>query len=230
MGAILLGSAGQSPVVVEETQSIPIPSQLPTDPVVLVDPSYPTEKVDAEHELPSGGLTGQILAKNSISDYNDSIIELVSGHEVPDQGNLDAIVLPSTLPSPELVGQEIIAPVGEVIELPDVLPQDEIILTEDDDAIVIPDSIPAGQEVLTEGTILSSPTITPTVTTGDKYYLHTQSIASDVWSIYHNLQKRPAIHIEDGTGQEIFTQIIHVTNNLARAYFGKPYIGTAHCN
>jgi len=161
---------------------------------------------------------------------NDSIIELVSGQEVPDQGNLDAIVLPSTLPSPELVGQEIIGPVGEVVELPSNLPQTGIILTEDDNAIVIPDSIPAGQEVLTEGTILPSPVPTPTIITGDKYYLHTQSVASDIWSIYHNLQKRPSIHIEDSSGKEIITEIIHVTNNLARAYFGKAYTGTAHCN
>ena len=46
MGAILLGSAGANPVVVEETQAIPIPTLLPSDPVVLADPPYIIEEAE----------------------------------------------------------------------------------------------------------------------------------------------------------------------------------------
>lgn len=162
---------------------------------------------------------------------NDSVIQLVSPNTLPDPGISTSIALPDSVPSSELIGVDSIQPVGEIIELPDNVLQDESVLTEDDDAIEIPSQIPTGENVLIDGVTLTDPVPpTQTVITGDKYYVHNQSIPNDVWNVYHNLQKRPAIHIEDSTGQEIITQIVHVTNNYLRVYFGKPYVGTAHCN
>jgi len=140
------------------------------------------------------------------SSNNDSVIQLGEGSFPSDQELATSIPLPSSVPP------------------------DELVLTENDDAIQIPDQIPAGEQVLIDPIELTAPVVFPTVIRGDKYYVHTQTVASDVWVITHNLQKHPAIHIEDSTGQEIIAEIVHVTNNIARVYFGGLYVGTAHCN
>lgn len=215
MGAILLGSNGQ----VTEESSILIPEAVNPDQILLTESITVAETVPETPSSPE-----HIEAENSI-------IQLASEGEIPEQGVLDSIALPETTPSPELVGSDPINPVDNTIELPNTIPLSEGILTEDDDSIQIPDSIPSGEEILIEGVTLVTPVSgTSTTITGDKYYKHTQSVASDTWNVYHNLQKRPAVHIEDATGQEIISQIVHVTNNYLRVYFGKPYVGTAHCN
>jgi hypothetical protein len=86
---------------------------------------------------------------------NDSVIELVPGASIPVPSEIvpivlpespvpspeligtdaiapvgDTIVLPSTVPSPELIGTDAIAPVGDMIEIPPVVPPDGIILLE----------------------------------------------------------------------------------------------------
>ena len=62
-------------------------------------------------------------------------------------------------------------------------------------------------------------------------YTHNQGSAAQIWYIVHNLNKRPAIHCEDMSGNEIIPQIIHTDNNNAQAHFGNAtYSGTAHCN
>ncbi len=66
---------------------------------------------------------------------------------------------------------------------------------------------------------------------GDLSYTHNQSIAAQTWNISHNLGKRPAIHIEDVSGNEMIPQIIHTDNNNAQAIFGNAtYSGVAYCN
>lgn len=66
---------------------------------------------------------------------------------------------------------------------------------------------------------------------GDLSYTHTQSSAAQTWNIVHNLGKRPAIHIEDGSGNQMIPQIIHIDINNAQALFGNAtYSGTAYCN
>jgi len=73
--------------------------------------------------------------------------------------------------------------------------------------------------------------IVKTAGLGDLHYVHTQSMAAQVWNINHNLGKRPSIHIEDMSGNEIIPHIIHVDNNNAQAVFGNAtYSGTAYCN
>ncbi len=66
---------------------------------------------------------------------------------------------------------------------------------------------------------------------GDLSYTHNQSIAAQTWNIPHNLGKRPAIHIEDVSGNLMIPQIIHTDNNNAQAIFGNAtYSGVAYCN
>lgn len=80
MGAILLGSAGQNPMVMEESSSIPIPQNLPTDPTVLMDtPPIQNESGGGSYELPVGGTLGQLLAKASSADYDVEWIDAPEG-------------------------------------------------------------------------------------------------------------------------------------------------------
>lgn len=215
MGAIQLGSNNQ----LSQESSIIIPQEVDPDQIILVDSIVIPESIPQTQ--PS--VLEHIQAK-------DSVIELASEGQIPDQGVLDSIGLPSSVPSPELIGVELINPLDNTIKLPDSLPKEEPILTEGSASVQIPDSIPSGEEILVEGITLTNLSPEPFVITGDKYYLYTQNVASDTWHVYHGLQKRPAVHIEDLTGQEIITQIVHVTNNYFRVHFGKPYVGTAHCN
>jgi len=62
-------------------------------------------------------------------------------------------------------------------------------------------------------------------------YVHSQSIPTQTWIIEHNMGKKPAIHIEDMSGNELIPQIYHLNINTAHAIFGNgSYSGTAHCN
>jgi hypothetical protein len=162
-----------------------------------------------------------------------SVVELSTDSPVIEVQNNESIELPSTLPSPELVGQETVLPVGEIITLPDVLPSPELIQVEgitQGNPIDLPTQLPSDPIVLTDGQQLPSDSEGSTIYEGDKYYLHTQSVSASTWEVYHNLGKHPTIHIEDGSGNIIITDIQHIDGNHAHIIFGKSYTGTAHCN
>jgi len=61
-------------------------------------------------------------------------------------------------------------------------------------------------------------------------YVHSQTVPSSSWEVYHNLGKHPSIHIEDLSGNVIITEIIHLDNNHARILFGGNYTGNAYCS
>lgn len=64
MGAILLGSAGKDPKVVDQSYSIPIPSVLPVDPTVLIDtPPF----------ISTGGSQSYIF-ENGLSELNGVVV------------------------------------------------------------------------------------------------------------------------------------------------------------
>jgi hypothetical protein len=161
------------------------------------------------------------------------------------------IQLPKTLPTVELIGMDTITPRGDVITIPNFVPPDGVVLLE---SIRIPDflrdgNIEVGVKRLedledvdiagrTDGNIIvyvqatnSYQHVAPTGTGFDLHYIHNQGMAAQVWNIAHNLGKRPAIHIEDMSGNEMIPQIIHIDNNNAQAVFGNAtFSGTAYCN
>lgn len=68
-------------------------------------------------------------------------------------------------------------------------------------------------------------------TGGDKHYLHDQQIASDVWTVAHNLGKLPAIYVEDSTGEEIEGALIGwVDQNTVILTFSSAFGGRAILN
>lgn len=70
MGAILLGSAGDNPIVIEENNAIPIPDNIPADPTVLTELPSEQNTGSVTHGIPEGGSQGQVLAKKTGANYD----------------------------------------------------------------------------------------------------------------------------------------------------------------
>lgn len=172
--------------------------------------------------------------------------ELIAPNPVASVG--ETVVLPETLPSPELIGTDAITPKGDTVTIPDTIPPDGVVLLE---TIEVPKFLQDGGEAGTsrledledvdisgrsDGDVLAYDQttntyehVTPAI--ADLHYIHTQGMAAQIWNITHNLGKRPAIHVEDMSGNEMIPQIIHVDNNNAQAVFGSAtFSGTAYCN
>ncbi len=64
----------------------------------------------------------------------------------------------------------------------------------------------------------------------DLTYTHTQSSASALWTITHNLGKRPSCQIFDSAGDEVEGNIRQLTNNSLQITFSAPFSGVAYLN
>ena len=65
---------------------------------------------------------------------------------------------------------------------------------------------------------------------GDLNYTHTQSTPSDVWTITHNLGKRPSVTVVDSGGNEWQTAVEHLSDNALVVRFTAPFSGYAYLN
>lgn len=59
-------------------------------------------------------------------------------------------------------------------------------------------------------------------------FLYVQSVASNVWTINHNLGQRPVVEVRDNTGGVVFANVTHLSVNTVRIGFSIPYVGTAY--
>ena len=64
----------------------------------------------------------------------------------------------------------------------------------------------------------------------DKTYVHTQRMASNNWTITHNLNKHPAITIVDSGGTVVIGEIEYINLNLVYVKFNGIFSGKAYCN
>lgn len=157
-----------------------------------------------------------------------------------------AIPIPTSLPADPIVLIDMMNPAGGSIEIPDVLPTDGVVLLE---TIPLPN-----QSLFTQITKLIDLDDVSTLrndgdllvynASTDKYvhtplsslstdahYTHSQSIAAQVWDIYHNLGKYPAIQVANVSGTMMFPEIRHIDFNHAQAVFGNStFSGVAYCN
>lgn len=65
---------------------------------------------------------------------------------------------------------------------------------------------------------------------GDKHYTHIQGAPASVWTIVHNLGKRPSVTIVDSSGKEWITEIEHTSDNSCVARFAAAFSGVAYLN
>lgn len=64
----------------------------------------------------------------------------------------------------------------------------------------------------------------------DLTYEHSQLVASDTWTINHQLGKHPAITVVDSGGNVVTGDITYNDINTAIVSFSVPFGGNAYCN
>lgn len=65
---------------------------------------------------------------------------------------------------------------------------------------------------------------------GDKNYMHYQSVASDEWTIVHNLGKFPSVTVIDSANRQIEGEISYISLNEVRITFTASFSGRASLN
>jgi len=70
---------------------------------------------------------------------------------------------------------------------------------------------------------ITSATIAPLVA-----FVHTQSAASDTWTITHNLEFFPNVTVQDSGGSTVEGEIVYNTNNTLTVTFSSPISGKAY--
>ncbi len=65
---------------------------------------------------------------------------------------------------------------------------------------------------------------------GDKNYVHTQGVPSDIWSVSHNLGKKPAVVVVDSTEEVVYGEIEYIDDNTVTLTFSGGFSGKAYFN
>ena len=66
--------------------------------------------------------------------------------------------------------------------------------------------------------------------TDDRHHTHKQAQAAKVWTIAHNLGKRPAVTVVDSAGTVVIGEIDYLDDNTVRLAFCAAFSGTAYFN
>lgn len=66
--------------------------------------------------------------------------------------------------------------------------------------------------------------------TGDKSYTHAQTTAATVWTIPHNLGKRPSVSVVDTLEEEVWPDVKYIDDNTVQITHGAAYAGKAYLN
>lgn len=61
-------------------------------------------------------------------------------------------------------------------------------------------------------------------------YIHNQSVASAVWTITHNMGKKPSVSVVDTADDEVEAMVNYVSNNQLTITFSAPVSGKAYLN
>lgn len=64
----------------------------------------------------------------------------------------------------------------------------------------------------------------------DKTYIHNQSSLSRVWTVIHNLGKRPSVTVTDNDGNVVEADIKYIDHNVLTVSFGISFTGKVYCN
>ena len=60
--------------------------------------------------------------------------------------------------------------------------------------------------------------------------VHTQSVASNIWTINHNMDKFPSVSIVDSAENIVIGEILYSTSNRVILTFSAPFSGKAYLN
>lgn len=59
-------------------------------------------------------------------------------------------------------------------------------------------------------------------------HVHTQSAASDTWTVTHTLGGRPSVTIVDSSGTKVYGEIVYDSDTQIRVLFSVPFSGYAY--
>lgn len=65
---------------------------------------------------------------------------------------------------------------------------------------------------------------------GDKTYVHTQTVAANIWTVTHNLNKRPSITIVDSGENMVIGDVEYLDLNSLRVMFTNLFGGKCYLN
>lgn len=66
--------------------------------------------------------------------------------------------------------------------------------------------------------------------TADAYYVHNQALPESVWTITHNLNKKPSVTIVDSTDAVVYGDINYLNDNQLTLTFVGAFSGKAYLN
>ena len=69
-----------------------------------------------------------------------------------------------------------------------------------------------------------------TVTIASKTFVYEQGVASNIWEIQHNLNKRPSIHLVDSSGREFEAEKDYINDNKVVVHLESATTGKAYLN
>lgn len=64
----------------------------------------------------------------------------------------------------------------------------------------------------------------------DAYYEHTQGASSASWVIAHSLGKKPSVTVQDGSGNNVFGEVVYTDTNNLTINFNSAFTGVAYLN
>lgn len=64
----------------------------------------------------------------------------------------------------------------------------------------------------------------------DKNHRHTQGVPASIWTVTHNLAKRPSVDVVDSAGQHVVGQVDYLDDNTVVLTFSAPFSGEAYFN
>ena len=61
-------------------------------------------------------------------------------------------------------------------------------------------------------------------------YIHNQQVASDTWTVIHDLGKHPAVSVVDSSGKLVIGDVLYVSSSQIIIKFKAKFAGTAYLN
>ena len=65
---------------------------------------------------------------------------------------------------------------------------------------------------------------------GGGTYTHTQAIAATVWTVPHNLGRRPSVSVTDHLGNVVLADVRYLDDDMVQISHGSALTGFAYCN
>lgn len=65
---------------------------------------------------------------------------------------------------------------------------------------------------------------------GDKNFVFSQNVASDLWEINHNLNKFPSVTVVDSGNNIVIGEVTYINENSLQIIFTSPFSGSAYLN